>query len=68
MVSYQERKAKAKYFVLIKSGEVIGLYGSLKKLCESQEDESFPSYWTLTRKMKGRIDFDDYSIQETKLI
>lgn len=69
MVSYKERKAKAKYYVLIKDTEVIGLYGSLKNLCDTYKeiDSSFPSYWTLTRKKENRLDFREYSIQTINL-
>lgn len=65
MVKYQERKAKKEYYVLIKSGMVIGLYGQLKKLCNTakEKDKDFPSYSALSKKKSQRMDFGEYSIQ-----
>ncbi|MGD2035072.1 MAG: hypothetical protein PVF73_08455 [Bacteroidales bacterium] len=65
MIKYKERKAKKEYYVLLKSGTVIGLYGQLKKLCETakKEDKDFPSYSTLSKKKAQRMDFGEYSIQ-----
>jgi len=65
MIKYKERKAKKEYYVLIKSGTVIGLYGQLKKLCDTLkiEDKDFPSYSSLSKKKEQRMDFGEYSIQ-----
>jgi len=67
MVTYKERKENTRVFVLIKSGEVLGCWGNLKNLCESQEDPTFPSYWTLTRKKEDVIEFGEYSLHKVKL-
>jgi hypothetical protein len=65
MVLYKERKATKEYFVLIKSGTVIGLFGNLKKLCAfgAKQDSKFLSYSTLSKKKSQRMNFGDYSIQ-----
>jgi hypothetical protein len=69
MVSYKEQKAAKRYFVLLKSGTVVGLFGNLKKLSEvgKEMDKSFLSYSTLSKNKSDRIDFDEYSIQKIGL-
>lgn len=55
-------------FVLLQNDTVLGVFGSFKGSCEyaKELDLNFPSYWTLARKKKQRIDIGEYSIQATK--
>ena len=68
MVSYKEQKEKQSMFVLLKGDLVIAVFGSFKGACEHAKklDEGFPSYWTLIRTKKDRVDFNGYSIQAVK--
>lgn len=49
---YHERRAEKRYSVLTGNGEVIGLWGNLKKLCEEMkgEDGEFLSYSALSKR------------------
>lgn len=55
-----------KYYVLLENSDVKGVFGSLKKLCESMRGKKFPSYWTLVRKDFDRFDYGNYSLQVVK--
>ena len=50
--TYQEQKAEKRYSVLTGNGEVIGLWGNLKKLCADMkaQDAEFLSYSTLSHR------------------
>lgn len=66
MTTYKEQLELRRAWVLIKDGEVLGVFGNLKKLCDFMEEKDFPSYWTLVRKKDTRIDWKEYSIQVVK--
>ena len=67
MVSYKEQKENKRVFVLLKNGSVVGVFGNLKKLCESVKDDAFPSYWTLARKKEYRMETGVYVIEKTRI-
>lgn len=50
--SYQERKAEKRYSVLAANGEVVGIWGNLKKLCEDMKasDPEFQTYSSLSKR------------------
>lgn len=68
MATYKEQKENQIMFVLLKKDTVLGVFGSFRKSCEyaKELDSSFPSFWTLTRKKKERMDVGEFSIQATK--
>ena len=51
-IPYEERKAAKRYSVLTGNGEVIGVWGNLKKLCEDmkEQDGEFLSYSTISHR------------------
>ncbi|MCE7925033.1 MAG: hypothetical protein DYG98_18425 [Haliscomenobacteraceae bacterium CHB4] len=50
--TYQEQKAEKRFSVLTGNGEVLGVWGNLKKLCEDmkEQDSEFLSYSTLSHR------------------
>ena len=50
--TYQEQKAEKRFSVLTGNGEVLGIWGNLKKLCEDmkEQDGEFLSYSTLSHR------------------
>jgi hypothetical protein len=54
------------YYVLLKETDVLGVFGSLKRLCDTMKGKDFPSYWTLIRKDFNRYDYGNYSLQVVK--
>ena len=66
MSTYKEQKENKMNFVLLKDCNVLGTFGSLKKVCDFVTDDSFPSYWTLVRKKDNPIIFDNYKIFKAK--
>lgn len=67
MKTYEQRMESKKYYVLLEEKDVLGVFGSLKRLCDSMKDKKFPSYWTLVRKdLSGRFDYGNYSLQIVK--
>lgn len=68
MNTYTERKNSRRNWVLLENGEVIATFGSLRKICEYVEDDSFPSYWTLIREKDFPIITGEYKIYKVKHI
>lgn len=66
MTTYKERIKNLHYFVLVKDCEVLGTFGSLKKITDFVKDDNFPSYWTLVRKDQFPIEFGVYKIFKVK--
>jgi len=67
MKTYQERKESKKCFVLLKNKDVLGVFGSLKSVCDYMGSR-LPSYWTLVRKKTNKYEFkdNDYTIHVVK--
>lgn len=65
MRTYQERQEAKKYYVLLEDKDVLGVFGSLKSVCEYIGDK-FPSYWTLVRKKTNKFEYGNYSLQIVK--
>jgi len=55
-----------KYYVLLEEKDVLGVFGSLKRLCDYMKGKKFPSYWTLTRKDFDKFEYGKYSLQVVK--
>ena len=66
MSTYKEQKDKKKSFVLLKDCEVLGVFGSLKKVCDFMNGEDFYSYNTVIRKKEYPILYKGYKIYRTK--
>lgn len=66
--TYQEQKAAKRFSVLTGNGEVLGVWGNLKKLSEDmkEEDPEFLSYWTLVRKEENPVKFETGEGEEKK--
>lgn len=66
MITYKEQIKNKRNFVLVKNDVVIATFGNLRKLVDFVKDEKFPSYWTLIRKKKYPIIFNEYAIYKVK--
>ncbi|MCV9387323.1 hypothetical protein [Reichenbachiella ulvae] len=66
MTTYQERKKNETKFVLLENDTVLGVFGSLTRMCKFMEGKDFPSYSFLSKKKADRIDAKGYSIQKVR--
>lgn len=64
--SYKQEQQTRKHFVLLENRDVLGVFSTLKKVCEFMDGKKFPSYWTLVRKDFDKFDFGSYSLQVIK--
>ena len=64
-VPYSDRMESKKYYVLLEDKDVLGVFGSLRKVCEYM-GKKFPSYWTLVRKDFDKFEYKNYSLQIIK--
>jgi len=70
MVTYKEQLKRRKYYLINKDNITVGLFSTLKKLCEhmNEVDTGFPSYWTIVRMDRTQpIKIGHYIIQEIQL-
>ena len=73
--TYDERKEAKRYSVLTGNGEVIGLWGNLKKLCEEmkEQDGEFLGYSALSKRradenpIRFKTDMKDYAVWIEKI-
>ena len=59
-VSYSERMATKKYYVLLEKSDVLGVFTTLKKACDFMKGKKFPSYWTLIRQENNTFKNDKF--------
>lgn len=72
---YQKEKAEKRYSVLTGDGEVLGIWGNLKQLCEDmqEEDGEFASYSSLSKRraeenpMKFKTGQKEYAVWIEKI-
>lgn len=67
---YKRERENRKHYVLLKKGELVGVFGNLKKLADYGIDKfnDFPSYSTLSKKKENKIIIGKYVIESTKII
>jgi hypothetical protein len=65
-ISYSDRMATKKYYVLLEDKDVLGVFSTLRKACEFMTGKKFPSYWTLVRKKTNKFEIGNYSLQIVK--
>jgi len=66
MTTYKERKENEHKYVVLKGELVLGVFGSITRMCKHFEDEDFPSYSYLTKSKQDVIEAKGYSIQRVK--
>jgi len=64
--TYKKEQQTRKHYVLLNDRDVMGVFSTLKKVCEFMSGENFPSYWTLVRKDFDKFEYGNYSLQIIK--